>query len=161
MDRVGQTEHRCPGSLLAELDSAIVICDCDCGGVDLGSKRPELRLSHPYFCSSVLRAEDKRADVVSVRSQPNPAIIAALICSCLTASATVIVSRLFHVLKSAELISDSGLLASKVYTTRDGGPSYQTILDDVVLSRPCLCICQGTSAIFQPYHPHDRHPWTH
>jgi hypothetical protein len=61
-DRVGQTEHRSPGSLLARPDSAILICDCDYegGGFDLGSKRPELRLSHPHFFAlQSLRAEDE------------------------------------------------------------------------------------------------------
>jgi hypothetical protein len=119
-----------PGSLLAGLDSAIMRPR----GGRSWHQTPRPALEPPYtFCCSVLGLREEER--MSGGPQPNPATTAALICSCLTVSAITIVSRLLHVLKSAELISDSGLLAQKFTSQRMGTtPSHHTIPDDVVLS---------------------------
>ena len=124
-DRVGQAEHRPPGSSVIVIAIATV-------GTDLGTKRLDLVQPPSYFCFSALQLEKKNGRCVRWTTT-NPATTAALICSCLTVSLITLVSRL-HVLKSAELTCNSSLQAQKFYITGDRAtPLYQLL--------SCFCLC--------------------
>ena len=133
-DRVGPNRAPdLPGSLLAGLDRRD--WDCDCGGPSWHqTPKPTIKANPHFLLFWSLGLREEELDVVSVGAQPNPATTAALICSsCLTVSVITIMSRLLHILKSAELTSDFGLLAQK-FTSQGTAPSHHAIPDDAVLS---------------------------
>jgi hypothetical protein len=150
----GQAEHRPP------LGASVIVIAVATVGVDLGTKRLAVRLNHPVLLFFSPQVEKKNGCCVHWTTT-NPATTAALICSCLTISAITIVSGLLRVLKSAQLTCNSSLQAQKFLHHRG-----QSQLPRTTQSRmTCFChalpvLCQGTSAIFQPYHPYDQRPWT-
>jgi hypothetical protein len=108
-------------------------------GVDLGTKRLDLRLKPPVLFAVESSARERRMDVVSVAPLPTLQPQQHWICSCLIISAVTIVSRPLHVLKSTEPTSNSSLQAQKLTSQGTGSLtlSHHTVPDDAL---PCAFV---------------------